>query len=45
MLRISRDAALRKELRQKSLPRARLFSWQRFIDEILRGYQKSMEMN
>jgi glycosyltransferase involved in cell wall biosynthesis len=44
MLRISRDAGLRQELRQKSLSRARLFSWQRFIDEILRGYQNSMEM-
>jgi glycosyltransferase involved in cell wall biosynthesis len=44
MLRISRDAALRQELRQKSLSRATLFSWQRFIDETLRGYQKSMEM-
>jgi glycosyltransferase involved in cell wall biosynthesis len=44
MIRISHDAALRQELRQKSLQRARLFSWQRFIDETLRGYQRSMEM-
>jgi glycosyltransferase involved in cell wall biosynthesis len=44
MLRISRDAAWRQEFRQKSLLRATLFSWQRFIDETLRGYQKSMEM-
>ena len=44
MLRISRDAALRKELRQKSLQRAKLFSWQRFIDETLRGYHTSLTM-
>lgn len=44
MLRVLRDKELAVGLRQKSKARAKLFSWQRFIDETLRGYQKSMEM-
>lgn len=42
MLRICREEKLREALRQKSLQRCKLFSWQRFIDETLRGYEKSL---
>jgi glycosyltransferase involved in cell wall biosynthesis len=44
MLKISGDANLRTELARRSLARAKLFSWQRFIDETLRGYQASLAM-
>ena len=44
MLQISRQETLRAELRQKSLERCKLFSWQRFIDETLRGYRQSLEI-
>jgi glycosyltransferase involved in cell wall biosynthesis len=44
MVKIARDAKLRSELAQRSLLRAKLFSWQRFIDETLRGYRASLEM-
>jgi glycosyltransferase involved in cell wall biosynthesis len=43
MLKISLDANLRAELARRSLVRAKLFSWQRFIDETLRGYRTSLE--
>jgi glycosyltransferase involved in cell wall biosynthesis len=42
MLRVLRDKHLAAELRQKSLARAKLFSWQRFIDETLNGYRQSL---
>lgn len=42
MLRVLRDKDLAAALRQKSLARAKLFSWQRFIDETLKGYRKSL---
>lgn len=42
MLRVLRDKDLVVELRQKSRTRAKLFSWQRFIDETLRGYHTSL---
>jgi glycosyltransferase involved in cell wall biosynthesis len=42
MLRVLRDKDLAAGLRQKSLARAKLFSWQRFIDETLNGYCKSL---
>jgi glycosyltransferase involved in cell wall biosynthesis len=44
MLKIARDANLRSDLAQRSLVRAKLFSWQRFTDETLRGYQASLAM-
>ncbi len=44
MLQISRQETLRAELRQKSLERCKLFSWQRFTEATLRGYRKSLEM-
>jgi len=44
MLKIARDASLRAELAQRSVERARLFSWQRFTDATLRGYRASLEM-
>jgi glycosyltransferase involved in cell wall biosynthesis len=44
MLKIVRETNLRSELAQKSLARAKLFSWQRFIDETLRGYAVSLKM-
>jgi glycosyltransferase involved in cell wall biosynthesis len=43
MLKIVRETNLRSELAQKSLARAKLFSWQRFMDETLRGYATSMK--
>jgi glycosyltransferase involved in cell wall biosynthesis len=45
MLQISRAEKWRDELRQKSLQRSKLFSWRRFIEETLRGYQKSLAMD
>lgn len=44
MLKMARDATLRTELAQRSVQRAKLFSWQRFIDETLRGYRASLAM-
>lgn len=44
MLNVSRDESLRAELSKKSLQRSKLFSWQRFIEETLRGYRASLEM-
>ena len=43
VLRICREEKLRAELRQKSLARSHLFSWQRFMDATLRGYEKSLQ--
>jgi glycosyltransferase involved in cell wall biosynthesis len=42
MLRVLREQDLAAALRQKSLARAKLFSWQRFIDETLKGYRQSL---
>ncbi len=44
MLQLSRQPALRKELSKKSLQRSKLFSWQRFIEQTLHGYQASLEI-
>lgn len=44
MLQLSRQAALREELRKKSLQRADFFSWPRFMEQTLRGYRASLEM-
>ncbi len=44
MLRVLRDKNLAAGLRQKSLARAKLFSWSRFIDETLRGYRASLSV-
>ena len=44
MLRVLRDKDFVAGLRQKSKARAKLFSWQRFIDETLRGYRTSLAM-
>ena len=43
MLTLLRTPGLRAELASRSLARAKLFSWQRFIDETLRGYRFSLE--
>jgi glycosyltransferase involved in cell wall biosynthesis len=42
LLDMDRNESLRNALRQKSLERCKLFSWQRFIDETLRGYRFSL---
>ena len=42
MLLVSRDEALRAELRKKSFERCRLFSWERFMAETLRGYRMAL---
>ena len=44
MLNLSRQSSLRAELREKSLQRSKLFSWQRFMDETLRGYKISLAL-
>jgi glycosyltransferase involved in cell wall biosynthesis len=44
MLKVAREATLRADLAQRSLQRAKLFSWQRFIEETLRGYRASLTM-
>ena len=44
ILDIARQEPLRVELRNKSLQRCRLFTWQRFIEETLRGYQAGLAM-
>ncbi len=44
MLQVSRQETLRAKLREKSLQRCQLFSWQRFTNEILRGYRASLTM-
>jgi len=43
MLRIARDTQLRVELSNRSIARARHFSWKRFIDQTLAGYRASLE--
>ena len=43
VLQICRDEKLRATLREKSLRRSKFFSWRRFIDETLRGYEKSLQ--
>jgi len=43
MKQILRDAKLASEFRKKSIARAKLFSWERFIAETLRGYRQSLE--
>jgi glycosyltransferase involved in cell wall biosynthesis len=43
MLRLCRETKLRGKLREKSLLRSKLFSWDRFITETLRGYRTSLE--
>jgi glycosyltransferase involved in cell wall biosynthesis len=42
MLKVSRDEKLRTEMAAKSIERAKLFSWERFIDATIRGYQTSL---
>ena len=42
ILRLARDEKLRGELREKSLRRCKLFSWERFTAAILRGYEFSL---
>ncbi len=44
MLQLSRQPALRESLSEKSLRRAKLFSWQKFMEQTLRGYRASLEM-
>ena len=43
MLQVTRDENLREEYAKRGLARAKLFSWQRFIDATIRGYQASLE--
>ena len=42
MLRLLREPDLAAQLRQKSLARAKLFSWSRFIEATLNGYRQSL---
>lgn len=44
ILNLTGNTNLRAELSQRSLARAKLFSWQRFIEETLRGYRHSLEL-
>jgi glycosyltransferase involved in cell wall biosynthesis len=43
MLKVSRDEKLRVEMAAKSIARAKLFSWERFIEATIRGYRTSLE--
>jgi glycosyltransferase involved in cell wall biosynthesis len=43
MLRLSRDEKLRMEMVVKSIERAKLFSWERFIEATIRGYRTGLE--
>ena len=42
MLQLARQSNLRAELRKKSLARAALFTWERFIQQTLYGYKSSL---
>jgi glycosyltransferase involved in cell wall biosynthesis len=42
MLKISRDEKLRTEMAAKSIARAKLFSWKRFIEATIGGYRTSL---
>ena len=42
MLRLANDTQLQGELKSKSLLRAKLFSWPRFMEKTLRGYQTGL---
>ena len=44
MLQLARQPALRETLSQRSLQRAKLFSWQSFIAQTLRGYEASLKI-
>jgi len=43
MLRVSRDEALRQEMAAQSLRQAKKFSWERFVEATVRGYQASLD--
>jgi len=43
MLKISRDEKLRADMTAKSIARAKLFSWERFIEATVHGYRTSLE--
>jgi len=45
MLLLDRDPAQRERLSQKSLARAKLFSWEQFTRQTLSGYQTSLQMH
>jgi glycosyltransferase involved in cell wall biosynthesis len=42
MLELARQPALRETFRKKSLQRARLFTWQKFLDQTLLGYRTAL---
>jgi len=42
MLKVSCDEKLRKEMAEKSIERAKLFSWERFIEATIHGYRTSL---
>jgi glycosyltransferase involved in cell wall biosynthesis len=44
ILQVTQSVDLRSKLARQSLQRAKLFSWERFITETLRGYRASLEM-
>lgn len=43
MLKVSRDEKLRLEMAAKSVARAKLFSWERFVEATINGYRASLE--
>jgi glycosyltransferase involved in cell wall biosynthesis len=43
MLKVSRDENLRVEMAAKSIARAQLFSWERFIETTIQGYKTGLE--
>jgi glycosyltransferase involved in cell wall biosynthesis len=44
MLKVSRDEKLRSGMAAKSIARAKLFSWERFIEATTHGYRTSLEL-
>jgi hypothetical protein len=44
MLQLCQQPALRATMSQKSLQRAKLFSWEKFMTQTLLGYQTSLKM-
>lgn len=43
MLKVSRDEKLRAEMAAKSVARAQLFSWERFIETTIQDYKTGLE--
>jgi hypothetical protein len=43
MLKVSRDEKLRMEMAAKSIERAKFFSWEKYNEDVTRGYKAGLE--